>query len=171
MITYQDLSKRPSTFRGMTGMTVEAFDRLYEQVFQRYETAEEERQNRPERKRQGGAGHPYTNSVRERLLMTLIWLRVYPTQEMLGLLFSLHKSNVGRNLKEMMDILVEVSEDEIVWPMDGRRHKQMADIMTEFPGVRAIVDATEQAIRRPKDKNVQKTYYSGKKKQRYISTC
>jgi hypothetical protein len=154
----------------MTGMTVQAFDGLYEQVFQRYEAEEEERQNRPERKRQGGAGHPHTNSVRDRLLMTLIWLRVYPTQELLGLLFSLHKSNVGRNLKEMMNILVDVSQGEIVWPMDGRRHKQMADIMAEFPDVRAIVDATEQAIRRPKEQSVQKTCYSGKKKRHTLKT-
>ena len=170
MITYQQLSKRPSTFRAMTGMTVQEFDRLYEQVFQRYEEAEEERQNRPERKRQGGAGHPYTNSLRERLLMTLIWLRVYPSQEMLGLLFSLHKSNVGRNLKEMMDILVEVSEGEITWPVDKRRHQQMAEIMTEFPDVQAIIDATEQAIRRPHDQNTQKMHYSGKKKRHTLKT-
>lgn len=170
MITYDELSKRPGAFRALTGMMVKEFDWLYERVAQRYEEAIEERRNRPGRKRKGEAGHPYRNSVRDRLLMTMIWLRIYPSYEVLGLLFSLHKSNVCRNIREMMEILVKVSAGEISWPIEARRHTGLAEIMVEFPDVRAIVDATEQPIQRPKDKDAQKTYYSGKKKRHTLKT-
>jgi hypothetical protein len=38
------------------------------------------------RSRAAGAGHPHRHDARGRLLMALLWRRVYPTDEVLGLL-------------------------------------------------------------------------------------
>jgi transposase len=168
MITYRTLSRKASAFRSLSGLTVKEFELLFEEILQRYEEAEDVRLDRPGRQRRRGAGRQFKNDVRDRLLMTLIWLRVYPTYEVLG--FDLHKSNISRNLKLILPLLQEVSERELKWPVEGQRKKHLAEIMAEFPEVQAIVDATEQPIRRPKDKDVQKTYYSGKKKRHTLKT-
>ena len=56
-----------------------------------------------------GTGHrrgaSYTHDAPDRLLMAMIWLRVYPTYDVLGFIFDLHKSNIGRNMKPILVIL------------------------------------------------------------------
>lgn len=43
--------------------------------------------------------------LRERLLLALLWLRVYPTLEVLGFLFSLDKTSAEDNLKDRLATL------------------------------------------------------------------
>jgi len=170
MITYEYLKNKAGAFRSLTGLTVREFDQLFAEGVERYDEAEQARLDRPGRQRRRGAGHPFKNEVRERLLMGLVWLRVYPTYEVLGVLFNLHKSNVMRNLKPMLSLLAEATSCELTWPLEGQRKKRMAEVMTDYPEVRAIVDATEQPTRRPKEKTAQKTHYSGKKKRHTLKT-
>ena len=102
MIHYDTLSRRPSAFRSMTGFSVEmfhslflAFTRAYED--QKHASKTTKRDGKP-RQRAPGAGRRYAHDLRDRLLMTLIWLRTYPTFEVLGFLFDLHKANVCDNV-------------------------------------------------------------------------
>jgi transposase len=150
-------------------MTSKEFESLYEQVASDIESYEEKRLRRPDRKREIGGGANYSLDERNRLLMALIWLRVYPTYEVLGFIFDLHKSNVGRNLKPIRDVLSK--HLEIEWPEKGERaKKKMNEFMQEFPEVAMIVDATEQPTYRPQDQDEQKRYYSGKKKRHTLKT-
>ena len=162
---YERLSRRPAAFRSMTGMAVSEFDNLYRRAEPALAEEHLERLNDRPRQRAIGAGGQFKNDARNRLLMALIWLRVYPTYEVLGFLFDLHKSNVSRNLKPILAVLCQLLEDEITWP-DAQQRKKMklGQFVEEFADVVAIVDATEQATQRPKDYETQKKYYSGKKK-------
>lgn len=170
MLTYGKLSGKASAFRSLTGLTVKEFDQLFDEVAGRYDEAEERRLYRADRQRSRGAGRQFKHTLRERLLMALVWLRVYPTYEVLGVLFDVHKSTVCRNLEGILHVLREVTSRDLTWPVEGQRKKQMADIMAAFPEVQAIVDATEQPIQRPKGEATQQTYYSGKKKRHTIKT-
>ena len=97
--------------------------------------------------------------------MTIIWLRIYATYEVLGFLFDLHKSNVYRNMQPILEVLQRELGTEFAWPdKEKRQRMRMVQFMKEFSDVVAIVDATEQATQRPKDNKEQKKYYSGKKK-------
>ena len=117
-----------------------------------------------------GAGRRYAHDERNRLLMAMIWLRVYPTYEVLGFIFELDKSNICRNLKGVVTVLRERLGDEVAWPDQERRKQKMDQFMQEFPEVAAIVDATEQPTQRPKDPEAQKDHYSGKKRRHTLKT-
>jgi len=132
MTVYERLRRRPATFRSLTGMTSREFERLYERVASDIESYEERRLRRPDRKRDIGGGASYSLDGRNRLLMAQIWLRVYPIYEVLGFIFDLHKSNVERNLKPILDVLSK--HLEIEWPDKAERtKKKMNEFMQEFP--------------------------------------
>ena len=169
MTIYDKLRRRAAAFCSLTGMSVREFDQLYEQVASDIDEYEEGRLSRRDRKRAIGGGASYTHDTRDRLLMAMIWLRVYPTYDVLGFIFDLHKSNIGRNLKPILTVLRKHLTVE--WPDErGCSKKSLNQFMEEFPEVAAIVDATEQPMHRPQDKDEQKRYYSGKKKRHTLKT-
>lgn len=170
MAVYERLCRRRGVFRRLTGLSVREFVALYEQVGGAIERYEARRLNQRARQRAVGAGGKYERDTRDRLLMAMIWLRLYPTYDVLGFLFDLDKSNVSRNLKRVLAVLHEQLGDEVRWPDQGRRKQKMEAFMQEFPEVAAIVDATEQPTQRPKDQETQQRYYSGKKKRHTLKT-
>ena len=61
------------------------------------------------RQRKAGAGHPFDHDLRDRLLLALVWLRVYPTYELLGWLFGLDKSNAWHNVQDVLATLEQIA--------------------------------------------------------------
>ncbi len=107
--------------------------------------------------------------------LTLLWLRVYPTLEVLGFLFGLDKTNAEDNLKGVLATLDGMTSFAYDRPAKDRpKMRSLAAVMDAFPDVCLIIDAKatnlrEQCIRRPggEDENGgsrQKPFYSGKKK-------
>jgi hypothetical protein len=170
MTIYDKLRRRPAAFRNLTGLSVEEFEALYDELADKIDSYDESRLNHRARKRAVGAGGQYQHDARNRLLMAMIWLRIYPTYEVLGFLFDLHKSNIGRNLEAILAVLRDALGDEIQWPDKRQRKRKMEAFMHDFPDVVAIVDATEQATQRPQDQDRQKAHYSGKKKRHTLKT-
>jgi hypothetical protein len=170
MTVYERVSRRPIVFRALTGLSIQEFETLYEQTASAIEDYDESRLNQRARQREIGAGSQYTHDARNRLLMGMIWLRQYPTYEVLGFIFDLHKSNICRNLQGVLAVLREQLRDEVEWPDKTHRKQKMEQFMEEFTEVAAIVDATEQPTQRPQDAERQKQYYSGKKKRHTLKT-
>lgn len=168
MLTYKKLSRKPRAFRSMTGLNIDEFERIYLELTYYYPETEADRLARPDRQRAPGAGGEFQHNLRTRLMMTLIWLRIYPTYEVLGVFFDLDKSNICRNLKGILAALEKVTCYDIVWPDKTRRKLQMTEAMQAFPEVFAIGDGMEQPIQRSKDNEKQKEYYSGKKKRHTV---
>jgi hypothetical protein len=80
MLTYLRLSRTPSTFRSFTGLEVPEFDALYSKAERSYPSFEERRLSRGgRREREIGAGHPFRLSLRDRLLMLMVYYRLYVT--------------------------------------------------------------------------------------------
>src|SRR5216683_3558566 len=123
MLTYAYLKKRPRTLRSMTGLTAQEFEQLYQDVAARYDAAEECRLGRPNRKRRRGAGRKFRDPLAQRLLLVLVWLRVYPTYEVMGVLFHLHNSNISRQLAGLLPLLREVGRRDLVEPPADRRRR------------------------------------------------
>jgi len=97
--------------------------------------------------------------------MALVWLRVYPTYELLGFFFDLHKRNAQLNVRAALEVLDSLDD----FPRDrpGRDRPKMrtaAAVMEAFPQVRIIIDGKEQRCNRPEGFEERKPYYSGKKK-------
>lgn len=175
MLTYDKLSRNPSAFRSLTGLDRLLFERLYAQVEQTLAQRPSDitRRDKQPRQRQAGAGRKYANDLRSRLMMTLFWLRVYPSYPVLAFFFSVDQSTICRNLQEMMQVLERLTEFAFERPPAERKKLYSPEaVMDAFPEVALVIDGKEQRIRRPKTKkdeegtllDSQKPYYSGKKK-------
>ena len=175
MLSYDALCRHPDAFPSLTGVTPAEFDRLAAE-FQAAErdarsSATATRRDRRPLRNAPGAGHPYRNETRSRLLMALIWLRIYPTYELLGLFFGLHKRNAQLNARAALEVLDGLDTFPFDRPgRDRRKRRSAADALAAFPQVRLIIDAKEQRINRPEGFAAQKPYYSGKKQAHTLKT-
>jgi hypothetical protein len=176
MITYDKLYRNPSAFRSLTGLDRLLFERLYAQVEQALDQqrqTEKTRRTQQPRQRNRGAGRKYANDLRSRLVMTLFWLRIYPSYPVMAFFFSVDQSTICRNIAEILAVLLTLTDFEFERPSAERPKRTSPEaVMDAFPEIALILDGKEQRIRRPKTQkdeagnptDTQKPYYSGKKK-------
>ncbi len=93
--------KKPTLFRSLTGLEIKEFDTIYNKINTNYKECEKQRLNKENRKHQIGAGHPFKLSLQDRLLMFLIYYRLYITSTLTGFLFDLDQSNVLKDIRKL----------------------------------------------------------------------
>jgi len=178
MITYESLAVRPSAFTSLSGLSLTDFEALYQEFAAAYAKDRQQsltRAGKP-RKRAAGGGTPFTHDGRSRLLMALVFLRVYPTYEVLAFFFSLHKANAQRGVVDVLATLEAHTVFVCERPAEERRKlRSVQAVMDAFPDVRLVIDAKEQRVQRPggeddKGNSRQKPFYSGKKKVHTLKT-
>ena len=164
MITFENLSKKRSIFKGFTGVTIAEFEDLLERAQPVW--VERKRQARRNRKRALGGGRKPEYDLRGQLLISLVWLRLYLTTEALGFLFGIDKSTVSRYTRAVLPVLRQVGEATLGWPEPPQRGQgqSLEQAWQAQPDLFAFVDATEQPVRRSSDPQTQRAHYSGKKK-------
>ncbi len=96
MLLVAKLRRRPHHFHSFTGLSVSEFDRLLAELQPAYEVHLQQRQVSLVRQRRPGAGRPGALALPERLLMGLIYLRLYVSQSLVSFLFDIDQSNVCR---------------------------------------------------------------------------
>ena len=170
MLTYERLIKRPALFRSLTGLEVKEFDSIYLKINTNYKDTEKQRLNKTNRKHQIGAGHPFKLTLQDRLLMFLLYYRLYITSTLTGFLFDLDQSNVLKDIHKLEPHLTEVLPTPKKIHNKIKRLQTIEEIEAVLPGLSAFIDATEQEIPRPKNKRKRKTHYSGKKKRHTVKT-
>ena len=168
MFAYDTLIRYPSAFRSLTGMTRNEFDNLlvaFRAAQGRQQRDSQTTRRGQPRRRAAGAGHPHRHDDCHRLLLALVWLRVYPTYELLGFFFGLHKRNAQLNVRAVLAALDTIDDFPFDRPGRARKKLRSADeVMAAFPQVRVLIDSKEQRVNRPTGSDAQKPYYSGKKK-------
>jgi hypothetical protein len=202
MLTVSRLRRKPRHFHCFTGLTPTEFDSLLSEVLPAYEEAEfhksTTRSGRPNRRRKAGAGRPFVLPLPERLLMGLVYLRLYTGQSILSFLFDVDQSTVCRELsKRLLPILLTVlpvplrdaplraqnqkqpspAEPEPTEDKSGqtapkrRRINTLGELLRTYPELsEVLLDATEQSIPQPEDKQKRKLAFSGKKQDHTIKT-
>jgi hypothetical protein len=165
---YDYLSQPATVFQKCTGLTVELFDQLVDEVLPLYLEAEARRLSHPHRQRVMGAGHPFELNGRDHILLTVIWLRLYPIHEVLGYLFGVSDSTVSRLIERVLPVLEQSGRDGMRLPDPGRkRRRQLSDLLTNIPELTVLVDSFEQRVQRPPNDD---SHYSGKKKQHTLKS-
>lgn len=165
---YSQLSQHPTIFQKCTGIRVEEFDELVKEVLPSYLEAEKQRLQRAQRQRGIGGGHPFELEMRDHLLLTIVWLRLYPIHEVLGYLFGVSDSTVSRLLERMLPLLEQAGRDTMRLPDPGRkRRRQLSDLLQAIPELAVVVDSFEQRVQRPPHDN---SHFSGKKKQNTLKS-
>jgi hypothetical protein len=158
-----NLRKHPSVFRHLTGLTVPAFDALAADVAPAVEAAHRKSLDRPSRQRAVGAGGAFGLPTADQVLLTVVWLRQYPTQEVLGFLFGVSDSTALRAVRRCLPVLDRAGRDTMRMPDPGPgRRKKLPAVLADTPGLAVAIDTFEQRTHRPRRR--QRAYYSGKKK-------
>jgi hypothetical protein len=162
---YEHLQQYPSVFKSVTGLTIPEFDELWTAMIPRYVEAEWKRLERANRQRALGAGHPFELAARDQILMSVVWLRVYPVYEVLGYLFGVSDTTAGRSIKRGVTLLAEAGHDTMRLPDPGKKkRRKLDDLLRQTPELVVVIDSFEQRIQRPRDKSEADQLYSGKKK-------
>jgi transposase len=170
MLGYSKLSRSPSIFRSFVGLDLSEFDSVYAEVEKVYSSFEGKRLSRRGRQREIGAGHPFKLDLRDRLLVLLIYYRLYVTSTLLGFLFDLGQTNVLKDIRMIEPAVREVLPLPAKVYGKKRKLRTVEELEELFPGFKALIDATEQDIPRPKEKRKRKTHYSGKKRRHTVKT-
>jgi hypothetical protein len=98
----------------------------------------------------------------------MVWLRLYPTHEVLGYLFAVSDSTVSRLLERVLPILEQAGRDTRRMPDPGKKQRrQMSDLLRDIPELNVVVDSFEQRVQRPRGDN---SHFSGKKKQNTLKS-
>jgi len=166
MITYREISKKPRLFKSFFGVTVIEFDELYRKLWPVWAENEVQRLSKHRRQRAIGGGRDYTLDLRDRFLMTLMWLKLYLNTDVLGYFFGVDKSTASRNVRNILSSLRQLGDEALGWPDPPKRGqtKDIEQALQDYPDLMAFVDATEQRVRRSSDNETQREHYSGKKK-------
>lgn len=180
MFSAQRLRRKPKQFHNFSGLKVEQFDRLVEAVTQEQQRRREndDMSRASERQRAVGGGRKTKLELEDQVLVILIYYRLYVTQLLLGYLFDLDDSNISRLLRKMQPLLAAVLpvpvQEELLFNTASQTNKRIGrleDLLKKHPEIRdVLIDATEQAVQKPKDKQKRKDNYSGKKKCHSLKT-
>ena len=170
MLNYTTLSKHPTHFKTFTGLTLQEFNTLNQQIHQKYAQYEQKRLQRTNRKRATGAGQPFKLDLTNRRLILLLYYRLYTSSTLLGYLVNLSQTSVLKSIRKLEPLVQEILPLPKKEQGKIKRLTTLQEIEKMFPGFEAFIDATEQEIPRPKNKTKRKTHYSGKKKKHTVKT-
>ena len=107
-------------------------------------------------------------SAEDALFFILFYIKTYPTEESMAITFSMTQPQVNQWKQVLQQILKESFEKMEVMP--ARQAKDLNKLLQKLEVKTIIIDATERSMNRPKDNEVQKEYYSGKKKSMQLKT-
>jgi hypothetical protein len=194
ILRYDHLAARPTVFAAMTGLAVPTFDVLAAELAPRLAAARVARRDRPGRDRAPGGGPHFELTPLDALLLTVAWLRHYPTCEVLGYLFGVSKATASRTVAAALPLLEAAGRDAMRLPDPGRyRRRSLAALLDRVPALAALlrepagppphgaaclppgppavlVDTFEQAVQRPRRRDEADRWYSGKKRMHTVKT-
>jgi hypothetical protein len=169
MLRLSRLRGYPSIFRKLTGIAIAVFDQLLQDLRPAFAAQRRRRLERPNRQRAFGGGDDFDLDPDDQFLLTIFWLRQYPTQEVLGYLFGVSDSTAKRAIDRCLPLLEAAGKDTMRMPDPGRgRRKDLSTLLKDTPDVAVLIDTFEQSVQRPTKR--QKRFYSGKKKRHTLKS-
>ena len=83
----------------------------------------------------------------------MIWLRLYPTQDVLGFFFGVSQVVVSNYLAHTLPVLDQARHDTLRMPDPGRKRRPGLNQMLEaMPAIMVVIDSFEQQVQRPPEK-------------------
>ena len=165
MLRYEQLKNKPKLFKCLTGLTVEAFNKLMPAFRRAYEEdlkRRDKERKEPRQRRAGGGQKGALGTIEDKLMFILFYFRMYPVQMAQGFFFGMGQPQANEWIHRLTPILNQALGYEMQLP--AREAKDIEQLLSECPELAFIIDGTERPIQRPKDKDRQRENYSGKKK-------
>jgi hypothetical protein len=158
---FWSLSRR--TFRHLTGLTPDEFVALLPSFTQAYHAAQhaawvgQTRQRRP-----GGGRRGALPTAAHKLLFILVYVRLYPTQELQGVLFGLSQPQANTWLQTLLPVLQATLGREDLLPCRPAT-ASLERLLGHCPDLQFLLDATERPLLRPQTRERRDAYWSGKR--------
>ena len=169
MLSYDRLSRKPRLFKSFTGLSVQQFDDIFKIIEPKYPKHEIKRLSyKRNREREIGGGRRFKLFVKDRVIMILVYYRLYITYTLMEFLFGLDQSNVCRDIQKIERLIRSCLPIPQKLYKVTRRLKTKEEVEQYFPGFMAFTDCTEQPIPKPEDRLRKRLYYSGKKKKHTV---
>lgn len=161
------LKNKPRTLRSLTGLRASEFEALLPSFSKAWECFVSETFKRTSRQRAYGGGRKaHLSELADKLLFILVYFQMYPTQEVQGYLFGMSQAQANEWVHRLTGVLNEALGEEHQLP--ERRAANLETVLSKCPSLEFMIDGTERPINRPKDKDKQKTHYSGKQKRHTV---
>ena len=161
----EKLYSKPYLFRRIITLNITEFQMLVRKLESEWGKREYERLvRRKERVNKVGQGRKYELGVFANLLLaTLVYLRTTLGYELLGFLFDVDPTTMGRVVRRVTPLLQDRFIPKIELTKKKRRSNDLDEFLKEYPELKDVIfDGTELPTHRPKRR--QKQQYSGKKK-------
>lgn len=160
MLDIQRVLNQDRLLRALTGLNRKAFDTLLEPFSPLYEQS---RHTATRQRAVGGGRKARLLTSQEKLFFILFYFKCYPTFDLAGIIFDMHRSQAHEWMHRLQPILEQTLGKKMVLP--ERKLDSIEAFVERFPNVkRVMIDGTERPIARPQDLQVQQFNYSGKKK-------
>jgi hypothetical protein len=160
MLDIQRALKQDRLLRALSGLNRKAFDGLLETFSPLYEQT---RHTQPRQRGLGGGRKARLLTSQEKLFFILFYFKCYPTFDLAGIIFDMHRSQAHEWMHRLQPILEQTLGQKMVLP--ERKLDSIEAFLERFSEVkRVMIDGTERPIARPQDPQAQQSNYSGKKK-------
>jgi len=169
MLNYKQLEVKPRLLRSFTGLNQPAFERLtksFERAYEAWLDEQDEQRATPRQRARGGGRRAALATRQDKLLFILFYYRFYPLQEVQGFFFGMGKTQAHDWVHRLTPLVSKALGYELQLP--ARQAASVEEVLAACPELSFIIDGTERPIERPKDKDKQKKYYSGKKKKHTV---
>ena len=147
--------------KAVLGMDYKEFSELaslFEQALCEFQKKRLNRKRKP-----GGGQKGILQTPADKLFFTLLYLKVYPTFDVLAFMFSRHRGRSCEDIHKYVRILEKALGKSFTLP--ERKIRSVAEFLQKFPEVKDVFpDGTERRIQRPKNSKRNNKTYSGKKK-------
>ena len=157
------IQSHPNRCVAMMGLSYDNFKQLLEQAKLAHHHHQEEKEKQKIRVNLKGGGRRTSLSIDEGVCLTLFYLRQPQSFEVLGLNFGVSKTTANDTFHYWLMILRCILPASLLEQVE-RNGDDLDKILQELEEYRLLVDSFEQDRERPLDNDIQKKYYSGKKK-------
>jgi len=145
MITYEKMCRKPQAAISLIGMSFAEFEKLYvefELAYRAYAfSLEYTRRDKLKRRRAVGGGRKHKYALRDRLLMTLFWLKAFTTYEVFGSFYHLDKTTVEDYLHDVLEILAGMPTLHVERPpTEIPKLRSVQEVINAFPDIQSMID-------------------------------
>lgn len=164
MLSYQQLKHHPRALRAFTGLDQAEFEKLLLHFAMAYHAYRYDHYvtKKSRQRRYGGGRKSRLAAMEDKLLFILMYVKVYPLQEVMAYLFDTSQGRVNEWIHQLSTVLkMALGKAQVLPERDPQNLEQTLALCV---AVDFIIDGTERRIQRPQDPIKQKENDSGKKK-------
>jgi hypothetical protein len=157
-IVFDYIQKYPKRTKQILGINYEQFQSLLKAATEEHLKIKNENENEKIRINAFGGGRKELLSIDEQICLCLFYLRQIPTFEILGMLFSVSKSEAHVTFHYWRKIIKRILPHSLLEEV-GKKEGDLMIVQEILTSFQLLVDSVEQQIDRSSDNEEQKKFF------------